>query len=198
MQNKQPHFLITAKIALLLLLCSGLVTGCMPSSPGGKQRPERKKMFTLDGTDGSWEGYSLSASRGQTGAGNPGAANVPLLPFSVGDTVMGAGLRPYMLVRLPSADYDFLLPGAKNYEALFPGWLKNLPQTGRDGLVIDLASGKASNQSVFQLGAPGLSNAVPLILLWDTDGEKRVGFYTQLLQSFTTIRCENIQSGKSH
>lgn len=200
MKHKQSIFFSTAKTGLLFLLCGSLLTGCLPSSPAGPSRGDRKKMFTLDGTDGSWEGYSLSASDAKAGIGQPGAVAVPPLPFALSDTLLqqGSGLHAYVLLHLPSADYDFLLLGARNYEPWFPGWLKSWPQTGREGLMIDLSAGNATGRSVFQLTAPGLDNPIPLVLLWDAAGEKRAGFYTQLLQSLTTIRCENIQSGEGH
>jgi hypothetical protein len=198
MKHKQFSFFNTIKTGMLFLLCGGLLTGCLPSSPGGSSRGERKKMFTLDGTDGLWEGYSLSASGAKAGSGQPGMADVPMLPFTVSDTLLqqSAGLHPYVLLRLSSADYDFLLLGAKNFEAWLPGWLKSWSQTGREGLMIDLSAGKATGRSVFRLTAPGLDNPVPLVLLWDDAAEKRAGFYTGLLQSFTTIQCENLQSEK--
>jgi hypothetical protein len=198
MKHKQSLFFNTAKTVLFFLLCGGLLTACLPSSPAGPSRGERKKMFTLDGADGGWEGYSLSASDAKAGFGQPGALAVPQLPFAVSDTLLQSrtGLRPYILLRLPSADYDFLLLGAKSYEAWFPGLLKSWAQSGREGLVIDLSAGKAADQSVLQLTAPGLDNPVPLMLLWDDAAEKRAGFYTQLLQSLTTIQCENLRSGK--
>lgn len=155
-------------------------------------------MFTLDAADGNWEGYSLSTSGAKAGSGQPGVAGVPTLPFAVSDTLLqqGGSLHPYILLRLSSADYDFLLLGANTYEAWFPGWLKSWSQSGREGLVIDLSTGKATGQSAFRLTAPGLDNPVPLMLLWDDAGEKRAAFYTGLLQSLTAIQCENLQSGK--
>lgn len=161
-------------------------------------------MFTLDGADGNWEGYSLSGSGAkpgpgvkdgpgfQAGTGQPAAVGFPSLPFALSDTLLqqGAGMHAYVLLRLPSADYDFLLLGAKSYEAWFPGWLKSWPQTGREGLMIDLSAGKATEHSVFRLTAPGLDNPVPLVLLWDDAGQARAAFYTQLLQSITTINAQ--------
>ena len=196
MKHKQSLFFNTAKNVLFFLLCSSFLIGCLPSSPSGPSRGERKKMFTLDGADVNWEGYSLSTSGAKAGT----SVGVPQLPFTVSDTLLQqrTGLQPYILIRLSSADYDFLLLGAKNFEAMLPGWLKNWQQTGREGLVIDLSAGKAAEQSVFQLTAPGLNNPVPLVLLWDAAGEKRAAFYTGLLQSLTAIQCENGQSGKCH
>ena len=201
MKHKRSLFFDTAKTVMLFLLCSGLLVSCLPSSPAGQSRGERKKMFTLDGTDGSWEGYSLSPSGAKAGTGQPGASvSVPPLPFVLSDTLLkqGAGLHAYVLLRLPSADYDFLLLGAKNYEAWFPGWLKSWSQTGREGLMIDLSAGKATARSIFQLKAPGLDTPLPLVLLWDAAGENRASFYTQLLQGITTIQCENLSSGEGH
>ena len=198
MKHKPSLFFSTAKTVVFFWLCSGLLTACLPSSPSS--RPERKKMFIPDGTDGLWEGYSLTAPGGKTGTGQPGSVTVPQLPFAVSDTLLqgSAGLQPYILLRLSSADYDFLLLGAKNYEAWFSGWLKSWPQTGREGLIIDLSAGKATGRSAFRLTAPGLDSPVPLLLLWDDAAEKRAGFYTGLLQSLTAIQCENGQPGKSN
>ena len=157
-------------------------------------------MLNPDAGDGSWEGYSLSAPGAKAGSRQPDGIDIPALPFAVSDTLLlqGAGLHPYVLLRLSSADYDFLLLGAKSYEAWLPGWLKSWSQTGREGLVIDLSAGKATGRSAFQLRAPGLDNPVPLVLLWDDAGEKRAGFYTGLLQSLTSIQCENLGSGERH
>ena len=200
MKHKRSLLLDTAKTGILFLLCAALLTSCLPSSPAGSSRGPRKKMFTLDGTDGNWEGYSLSTPGAKAGMGQPGAVDVPPLPFALSDTLLqqGASLHTYILLRLPSADYDFLLLGARNYEAWLPGWLKSWSQTGREGLMLDLSTGKAAARSVFQLTAPGLDTPIPLVLLWDDAGEKRAGFYTQLLQSLSTIQCKNLQSGEFH
>ena len=193
MKYKQfPSFFTVATIAIFIG-CSALLTGCLPA-PGSSPNPrgERKKMLTVDEPDGAWEGYSLSSpSASNVQGGEPGAVAFPPLPFALGDTLLslGAEQKSFVLLHLATADYDFLLLGAKNYEAYFPAWLKSWSQTGREGLVIDLATGNASGRSVFQLTTPGLENPVPLVLLWDAASESRAGFYTGLLQSLTTINC---------
>ncbi|TDW96268.1 hypothetical protein [Dinghuibacter silviterrae] len=189
MKHIQALSFDTAKFVVLLLVCISLSPGCLPS-PAGPSRAPRKKMFTLDETDGLWEGNSLTSP----GSRLPNAMVAPSLPFAMSDTLLQgrAGMEPYVLLRMPSADVDFLLLGAKNYEAWFPGWLKSWSQTGRQGLVIDLSSGKATGRTTFQLSAPGLDSPVPLVLLWDDASGQRAGFYTQLLQSLTTIECKNL------
>ena len=196
MIHKQSFIFSTARTVMLFLLFGGFLTACLPAAPSS--RGGRKKMLTLDGADVNWEGFSLSTSGAKTGSGKPGVAGFPTLPFAVSDTLLqqGGSLHPYVLLRLPAADYDFLLIGANTYEAWFPGWLKSWSQTGREGLVIDLSAGKATGQGAFRLTAPGLDNPVPLMLLWDDAGEKRAAFYTGVLQSFTAIQCENLGSGK--
>jgi hypothetical protein len=201
MKYKQfPSFFTVATIAIFIG-CSGVLTGCLPAPGSSPTRGERKKMFTLDEPDGVWEGYSLSSPVASNvrpdiytdlrHSGEPGAVAFPPLPFALSDTLLSLGAEPksFVLLRLPAADYDFLLLGAKNYEAYFQAWLKSWSQTGREGLVIDLAAAKVSGRSVFQLTGPGLENPVPLVLLWDAASEARAGFYSQLLQSLTTINC---------
>ena len=172
-----------------LLLCNSLLTGCLPASPGSG-RPERKKMFTLDQADSRWEGNRLSASGTRGGSRQSGAVVFPPLPFALSDTLLqvGGGLRPYLLVHLSSGDYDLLLLGAKTYEGYLPGWLKAWPQTGREGIIIDLSAGKPTGRDVFQFSTPDLDNPVPLVLQWDAGSEARAHFYTQLLQNLTTIK----------
>lgn len=195
MKYKQfPSFFTVATIAIFIG-CSGLLTGCLPAPGSSPTRGERKKMFTLDGADGVWEGYSLTSPSGSpVHTGDPASVAFPALPFAMSDTLLllGTEPKPFVLLRLPAADYDFLLLGAKNYEPYFPGWLKNWSQTGREGLVIDLAAGKVSGRSNLQLRVPGLENPVPLVLLWDAGSEARAGFYSQLLESLTSIRCEGL------
>ena len=180
----------------LCLLCNGLLTGCAPTSPGSG-RGERKKMFTFDQADVRWEGNSLigSGSRGLGPAG-PGGAAVPPLPFALGDTLLQdhGGSQLYAVLHLPSSDYDLLLLGAKMYEPYLPGWLKAWPQTGREGLMIDLSAGKATARTSFQLSCPGLEKPIPLVLSWDAASEARAGFYTQLLQGLTAIQCSTASS----
>lgn len=221
MQYKQTRFSVTVKTVTLFLLCGGLLASCLPSSPGRSHGGDRKKMLNLDDATGDWEGYSLTAPEAQHGAipspalgaipgtqqsaatqpgtDQPGAPAFPPLPFALSDTLLqrGAAIQTYMLLRLSSADYDFLLLGAKNYEAWLPVWLKSWPQTGREGLIIDLSAGKATSQIAFQLTAPGVDNPVPLVLLWDAPAEKRAGFYSQLLQGLTTIRCESLSQSQN-
>lgn len=158
-------------------------------------------MFTFDQADVRWEGNSLigSGSRG-FGPVGPGEAAVPPLPFALGDTLLqkdGAS-QLYAALHLPSSDYDLLLMGAKIYEAYLPDWLKAWPQTGREGLVIDLSAGKATARTSFQLSGPGLEKPIPLVLCWDAASEARAGFYTQLLQGLTAIQCSTASSEASH
>jgi hypothetical protein len=200
MRYKQSRSFSASAALAMILLCSGLLTGCLPSPGGGSERGERKKMFTLDEGDISWEGNGLTGSASRNFSVQPGTVPFPPLPFVVSDTLFrsAAGQQSYILLRLPTADYDFLLLGAKTYESYFPGWLKAWPQTGREGLMIDLSAGKAAERSVFQLTCPGLERPVPLVLLWDAASEGRAGFYTQLLQSLTAVQCENaLERGKS-
>jgi hypothetical protein len=211
MKYKQS-FIVGAMMALCLM-GNGLLTGCAPSSPGGPSRGERKKMFTFDQADVRWEGNGLagSGSRGfgaggsggtavPGGAAWPGGAAVPPLPFALGDTLLqkDGGSQLYALLHLPSADYDFLLMGAKIYEPYLPGWLKAWSQTGREGLVIDLSAGKATARTSFQLSGPGLEKPIPLVLCWDAASEVRAGFYTQLLEGLTAIQCSTASSEASH
>ncbi len=166
MKYKQSASFITVALVIISLLCNGLFTGCLPASPGGGSRGERKKMLIPDETAGRWEGYSLSTSDADGHGGQPVAAGIPSLPFVLSDTLFGGGpeAKPYLLLRLPTADYDFLLLGAKGYEAYLPGWLKSWSQTGREGLAIELAAGKVTGQTALQLSATGLDNPVPVVL----------------------------------
>lgn len=188
------------KLASFISVALFILGGCLPSSPGGGSRGDRKKMLIPDETAGRWEGYNLSASGADGRGGQPVAAGIPSLPFVLSDTLFGGGAeaKPYILLRVPTADYDFLLLGAKTYEAWFPGWIKSWSQTGRAGLAIEMATGKVTGQTAMQLSVPGLDNPVPVVLLWDAASSGRADFYTQLLQGLTTIRCENLSSGECH
>lgn len=177
---------VAAVTIAVFLLGNVLLTGCAPSGGGsGGGRGERKKMFTLTQMDGLWEGNSLSPS------GSHGYSNttvIPPLPFALSDTLLGT--HNYALLRLPVADYDLLLPFVKTYEPYFPQWLKMWQQTGREGLAINLAAGEVSGRTMLQLSGAGMEQPVPVVLFWDGLSERRAGFYTQVLQSFSTLKCE--------
>ena len=185
------RFVAAATIAVFLL-GNVLLTGCAPSGGGsGGGRGERKKMFTLNQMDGLWEGYSLSSSGSH---GNSTTTGIPPLPFALSDTLLGT--HNYALLSLPVADYDLLLPFVKTYEPYFPQWLKMWQQTGKEGLAINLATGKVSGSKVLQLSGAGMEQPVSVVLFFDGLSERRAGFYTQMLQSFSTLKIE--ESGSCH
>jgi hypothetical protein len=149
-------------IVLFLVLAGGL-TGCLPSQGGGG-KGERKKMLNLDGQDGAWEATSLGSGANFGAASfasaesypNKMAAAYPRLPFTLLDTTIRVGgeMADFMLLRLPTADYDYLLLAAKGFESWLPSWLNAWPQSGRHGIVIDLSGGTATQRADFQVSCP--------------------------------------------
>lgn len=180
------------KALVFCVAFSAALAGCLPSMPGGG-RPERKKMFTSDALEGEWEGSALTVAA-QTTAPRSVAFYSPL-PFTLVDTTINLNGEEadYMLLRLPTADYDYLLLAAKNYESWLPTWLAAWPQSGRHGVAIELNGGTATERADFQVTVPGLSEPIPLILFWDAHSADRAAFIAQFLQNLTTIHCEKLK-----
>jgi len=181
----------------LLPVClafSLMTASCLPSGPAGG-RPERRKMLTPDALEGSWESSGLTASPRRTASGAAAGMTALALPFTLADTTIlqGGEELDYMLLRLPSADYDYLLLAAKNFESWLPSWLAAWPQSGRHGVAIQLTGGTATNRTDFLVTVAGLSDPLPLILFWDANSADRAVFFTQFLQSLTAIHCEKIK-----
>ena len=176
---------------LISLSLSFFMTGCLPAGGGGPAgKPARKKMLTSDLSVGGWEGIGLAPGSG----GNQPAPGAPTLPFYFVDTTMRIGGEEtnVALLRSPSAAYDYLLLLAKGYEAWLPTWLAAWPQSGRQGFVIDLTAGAASQRVDLQVKCPGVQGAIPLVLMWNPESADRAGVIQQFLLNLTSVHCEQL------
>jgi hypothetical protein len=189
-------------VVICSLLLSGLLPGCLPTGPG-KTPPTRKKMPAPRLSDGSWEGGGSISLDPAT----PSSAGMPVLsapwPFAMADTTIGLGNRSddFVVLRLPSTDYDYLLLSAKNFEPLLPMWLNSWPQSGRRGIAIDLSTGGSGLtvlRADYRLDCPAQHVSLPVVLLWDAPSAPRASLLTQFIQSLSTVRCERLQSGEQH
>jgi hypothetical protein len=183
-------------LSLILMALSFFMTGCMPGGGGPGGKPARKKMLTADLSVGGWEGLGLAPGSGESRQ----ALNAPALPFYLMDTTMliGGEETNVALLRSPSADYDYLLLFAKGYEAWLPAWLAAWPQSGRQGFVIDLTTGDASQRADLQVKCPGLQEAIPLVLMWNPESADRARVIQQFLSGLTAVHCEQLHfSGQS-
>jgi len=175
---------------LIFLWLSFFMTGCLPGGGGPGGKPARKKMLTSDPSPGGWEGVSLAPQSG----GNQPALDAPSLPFYLMDTTMRIGGEEMnvALLRSPSADYDYLLLAAKGYEAWLPAWLAAWPQSGRQGFVIDLTVGTASQRVDLQVQCPGIQQAIPLVLMWNSGSADRARVIQQFLSGLTSVHCSQL------
>ena len=176
---------------LIFLSLSVFMTGCLPGGGGPGGKPGRKKMLTADLSVGGWEGVGLAP--GLDGS-RPPAPGAPALPFYFVDTTMHIGGEEMnvALLRSPSADYDYLLLLAKGYEAWLPTWLAAWPQSGRQGFVIDLTAGAASQRVDLQVKCPGVQGAIPLVLMWNPASADRARVIQQFLSGLTSVHCEQL------
>jgi hypothetical protein len=179
--------------AILFLLFAGSLPGCMPGpgSPAGK--PPRKKMLSLDAQGDGMEAYQLTSPA--PGEGVLATKLYPPLPFALADTTIafGGDNADFYVLRIPSAQFDFLLPMVKTYEPWLSAWLSAWPQMGRRGVAIDLSAGKATRRAIYQVESAAQHVSIPLVVLWDNASADRVTYLTNFMQSLSTVHCESVQ-----
>ena len=121
--------------------------------------------------------------------------NVPAPPFSLVDSVIGLGGEnaDFFVLRIPTSQFDFLLPMAQTYEPYLAAWLTNWPMLGRKGLAIDLtANGQPTRRANFQLEYLTQQVSFPLVVLSDEGSAGRLALLTQFMGSLNSIHCENL------
>ena len=181
------------RTAMCFMLLTGLLAGCLPGPGSPTNRPARKKMLT-DGISGDGieaVGFAATAA----GRGAPAGVNVPAPPFTLVDSVIGLGGEnaDFFVLRIPTSQFDFLLPMAQMYEPYLAAWLTNWPLLGRKGLAIDLTTnGQPTRRANFQLEYLTQQVSFPLIVLSDEASAGRLALLTQLMGSLNSIHCENL------
>ena len=184
------HKLLTATCFILL---TGFLGGCLPGPGSPGQRPARKKMLT-DGIAG--DGIeSVGFASTTAGKASSTGINVPAPPFSLVDSVIGLGGEnaDFFVLRIPTSQFDFLLPMAQTYEPYLAAWLTNWPMLGRKGLAIDLtANGQPTRRANFQLEYLTQQVSFPLVVLSDEGSAGRLALLTQFMGSLNSIHCENL------
>lgn len=179
--------------AFLFLLLAGYLPGCTPGpgSPGSK--PARKKMLNLDTQSDGWEAYQFASPA--PGSAASATSQYPPLPFALADTtiMLGGESADFYVLRVPSADFDFLLPMAKTYEPWLTAWLAAWPQMGRRGVAIDLSAGKPTRRASFQVECAAQHVSLPLVVFWDEASANRVSNLTNFMQSLSTVSCKSVQ-----
>ncbi|NOW96053.1 hypothetical protein [Mucilaginibacter sp. SG564] len=174
--------------ASIFLFSCGLPIGNTSNTKGG-----RKKMLYSDGGGIGWDAYN---STGSTAANQSvDQTPYPALPFQIADTVINFGTNKasFYVVRVPSDNFDFLLPLAKIYEPYLVSSMSTWAQTGRSGIAIDFSSGSISRRSLYSLNNSSLHVSIPLVILYDDASQARANNLTKLIQSLNTIRITELQ-----
>lgn len=176
---------------MCFFLLAASLTGCLPGPGSPTNRPQRKKMLT-DGISG--DGIEAIGFAGPT-AGNRTAtgAVVPPLPFALVDSViaLGGDNADFFVLRVPSNQFDFLLPMALTYEPYLSGWLNSWQQLGRKGLAIDLtANGQPTRRANYQLEYPAQRISFPLVVLSDEASAGRLELLSTFMSSLNSVHCE--------
>jgi len=174
--------------ASIFLISCGLPLGNTNNAKGG-----RKKMLYSDGGGIGWDAYNSTGSPtiNQSADQTP----YPALPFRIADTVVnfGANKASFYVVRVPSDNFDFLLPLAKIYEPYLINSMSAWTQTGRSGIAIDFTSGGISHRSLYSLDNPSLHVSIPLMIFYDDASQARANNLTKLIQSLSTVRFTELQ-----
>jgi hypothetical protein len=186
-QRNRTTFL---SLIVFLLITFGY-SACMPSN-SPTSRPGRKKMLDMTAGSNGWEVYGFARPENEELLQQ---ATTPPLPFSLSDTslLLRGERSDFLLLRVPSAEFDLLLPAAKPYESMLSAWLSSWPQLGRTGVVIDLSLGKASHRTNLQIVCDAQRISLPLVLLWDDASATRVEYLKSFIQNLSSIHCENLQ-----
>ena len=183
----------TVMAAFLFLLIAGSLPGCMPGPGSPAGRPARKKMLNLDARSDGWDAYYFASPA--PGIAASATNQYPPLPFALADTtiMLGGDNAQFFVLRVPSADLDFLLPMAKTYEPWLSAWLAAWPQMGRRGVAIDLSAGKATKRAGYQVECAAQHVSLSLVVLWDEASANRVTNFTNFMQSLSTVSCKSEQ-----
>src|ERR1700744_1072370 len=179
--------------AMCFIFLVGSIAGCLPGPGSPTSRPARKKMLT-DGINGDGlEAISLAGpGGGRVGTNGP---NVPPLPFALVDSVIGLGGEnaDFFVLRVPSNQFDFLLPMAQAYEPYLSAWIGNWPQLGRKGLAIDLTSnGQPTRRANYKLDYPEQHVSFPLVILSDGASAGLLDLLSKFMSSLNSIHCEDL------
>ncbi len=176
MKYVTDHKITIIRAVTLMLIAGSILTACAPGGP-----PPRKKFPLTSLDEGGWEGRGPSVTNHRTS-------------FVYADTLitLSGKTADFLLLRLPSRDYDFLLPAIKSKESLLTNWLNYWPKLDRHGVVIDLSDDRGTQRADFQLTCPDADVSIPLILLWDETSADRSGDLIQLMQSLKTIQSRRL------
>jgi hypothetical protein len=180
---------------MALLLISGFLTGCTSGPNNAASKPPRKTLLTPASLqeNGGWDGFSLAS----TGNQMPSAPQYAPMPFTMADTVLtlGGSSAAFYVVRIPSGNFDFLLPMAKVYEPYLSAMLGNWSKTGRQGVAIDLSAGNATQRSAFQLESADHHVSLPIVLLYDQGSAGRVDNLIKTIKTLSIVQCEELENG---
>ena len=181
------------KTVLCYLFLSGCLAGCLPGPGSPTQRPQRKKMLNEALTGGNFEGISLTSPT--MGGSQNGMPAMPPLPFVLTDSIIGLGGQnaDFLVLRVPSTQFDFLLPMAQMYEPYLTSWLNAWPRLGRKGVAIDLTvGGQPTQRANFELSYASQQLSFPLVILSDAGSATRVELLTKFMSSLNSVRCEKL------
>ena len=178
---------------MCFVFLAGSLTGCLPGPGSPTSRPQRKKMLTEGINGDGLEAISLAGpGGGRVGTNGP---SVPPLPFALVDSVIGLGGEnaDFFVLRVPSNQFDFLLPMAQAYEPYLSAWISNWAQLGRKGLAIDLTTnGQPTRRANYQLDYPAQHVSFPLVILSDGASAGRLELLSKFMSSLNSIRCEDL------
>lgn len=174
--------------ASVFLFSCGLPIGNTSNTKGG-----RKKMLYSDGGGIGWDAYNSTGST--TINQSVDQTPYPALPFRIADTVVnfGANKASFYVIRVPSDNFDLLLPLGKIYEPYLVSSMSAWAQTGRSGIAIDFTSGGISHRTLYSLDNPSLHVSIPLMIFYDDASQARVNNLTKLIQSLNMIRLTELQ-----
>jgi hypothetical protein len=181
------------KTVLCYVMLAGCLAGCLPGPGSPTSRPVRKKMLNDAVTGGNFEGVSLTSPG--TGRTENGVQGMPALPFVLTDSIIRLGTEnaDFFVLRVPSTQFDFLLPMAQVYEPYLAGWLNAWPTLGRKGMAIDLSEGgRPTQRANFELSYASQQLSFPLVIFSDGGSAGRVELLTKFMGSLKSIRCEEL------
>lgn len=170
----------------LLIVSSGVLFSC--SVPGGKTRPERKKMFNMNDQVSAGECTFVSAGYG-----------VQEAPFAMHDVTMTVnGIRgTYLSLALPDATYDSTaIAMALTCKPFAVPMLTQWANVEKKGVLFDLRNNKNKNEirTDYIVETPGMFS-IPVIFLYDRLSAGRMAGFVNVIQSVPALQCKLVANG---